>query len=89
VLALTSPNAKELDRLDVLMRDIIDIDVEIKSHEQTMKDLHQQVVVGEDIVGRISLLLHVALTYLDPSEQRIGALPSANTGQAGRLSQKD
>jgi hypothetical protein len=34
------------------MREIIDIDVEIKSHEQTLKDLHQQVVVGDEIVGR-------------------------------------
>ena len=47
---------KELDRLDVLMREIIDIDVEIKSHEQTLKDLHQQVVVGDEIVGRFSAL---------------------------------
>lgn len=38
------------------MREIIDIDVEIKSHEQTLKDLHQQVVVGDEIVGQFSAL---------------------------------
>jgi hypothetical protein len=79
---------KELDRLDVLMREIIDIDVEIKSHEQTLKDLHQQVVVGDEIVGPFSAL-RIALVYLHPSEQRTGALPSANTRKAGWLSQKD
>lgn len=49
-------HVKELERLDVLMRETIDIDVEIKSHEQTLKDLHQQVVVGDEIVGRFSVL---------------------------------
>ena len=34
------------------MREIIDIDVEIKSHEQTLKDLHQQVIGGDEIVGQ-------------------------------------
>lgn len=34
------------------MRQSIDIDVEIKSHEQSLKDLHQQVVVGDEIVGQ-------------------------------------
>jgi hypothetical protein len=38
------------------MRKTIDIDVEIKSHEQTLKDLHQQVVVGDEIVGQFSAL---------------------------------
>jgi hypothetical protein len=38
------------------MRETIDIDVEIKSHEQTLKDLHQQVVVGDEIVGQFSAL---------------------------------
>jgi hypothetical protein len=47
---------KELERLDVLMREVIDIEVEIKSHEQTLEGLHQQVVVGEEIVGRVSAL---------------------------------
>ena len=79
---------KELDRLDTLMREIIDIDVEIKSHEQTLKDLHQQVVVGDEIVGLFSAL-RIALVDLHPSEQRTGALQSANRRQAGRLSQKD
>ena len=83
-----SSRAKELDRLDVLMREIIDIDVEIQSHEQTLKDLHQQVVVGDEIVGRFSVL-HVALVYLRLSEQRIGAIPCANARQARWLSQKD
>ncbi|KAH9065321.1 hypothetical protein EDB87DRAFT_1555887 [Lactarius vividus] len=40
---------KELDRLDGFMRELIDIDTEIRSHEQTLKDLHQQVVTGEEI----------------------------------------
>ncbi len=38
------------------MRETIDIEEEIKSHEQTLKDLHQQVVVGDEIVGRFSAL---------------------------------
>jgi hypothetical protein len=38
------------------MREIIDIDVEIKSHEQTLKDLHQQVIVGDEIVSQFSAL---------------------------------
>ncbi len=33
------------------MREVIDIDTEIRSHEQTLKDLHQQVVTGEEIVS--------------------------------------
>jgi hypothetical protein len=37
------------------MREIIDIDVEIKSHEQTLKDLHQQVLGGDEIVGQFSV----------------------------------
>ncbi|KAH9080421.1 hypothetical protein EDB83DRAFT_981269 [Lactarius deliciosus] len=40
---------KELDRLDGLMRELIDIDTEIRSHERTLNDLHQQVVTGEEI----------------------------------------
>ncbi|KAH9179339.1 hypothetical protein EDB89DRAFT_796281 [Lactarius sanguifluus] len=40
---------KELDRLDGFMRELIDIDTEIRSHEQTLNDLHQQVVTGEEI----------------------------------------
>ncbi len=42
---------QELDRLDGFMRELIDIDTEIRSHEQTLKDLHQQVVTGEEIVS--------------------------------------
>lgn len=42
------------------MRQIVDIDVEIKCHEQTLKDLHQQVIVGDEIVGQFSPL-HIAL----------------------------
>jgi len=38
------------------MRDIIDIDVEIRTHEGTLKDLHQQVVAGEEIVSQFSTL---------------------------------
>lgn len=38
------------------MRDIIDIDVEIRAHEQTLKDLHQQVVAEENIVSPLSML---------------------------------
>lgn len=49
-------HVQELERLDVLMRETIDIDVEIKSHEQTLKDLHQQVVAGDEIVGQFSAL---------------------------------
>jgi E3 SUMO-protein ligase NSE2 len=41
---------QELDRLDGLMREIIDIDVEIRTHEQVLKDLHQKVVGGDEIV---------------------------------------
>ncbi|KAH9980180.1 hypothetical protein BGW80DRAFT_1515272 [Lactifluus volemus] len=48
---------KELDRLDGLMREIIDIDVEIRTHEQVLKDLHQKVVGGDEIV-RSNILEH-------------------------------
>jgi negative regulator of sigma E activity len=47
---------QELERLDGLMREAIDINVEIRSHEQTLKDLHQQVVAGEEIVSRFPVL---------------------------------
>ncbi|KAI0260215.1 hypothetical protein BC834DRAFT_556285 [Gloeopeniophorella convolvens] len=40
---------EQLDNLDHLMKDIIDIDVEILSHERTLKDLHQKVISGEKI----------------------------------------
>ena len=33
------------------MRELVDIDTEIRSHEQTLKDLHQQIVAGEEIVS--------------------------------------
>jgi hypothetical protein len=36
------------------MREIIDIDVEIRTHEQTLRDLHQQVVAGDEIVNEFS-----------------------------------
>ena len=38
------------------MRETIDIEVEIKSHEQTLKDLHQQLIVGDEIVSQLSVL---------------------------------
>jgi hypothetical protein len=41
------------------MREIIDIDVEIRSHEETLRDLHQQVVGGEEIVS----LLYVSYSF--------------------------
>jgi hypothetical protein len=47
---------QELDRLDGFMRELIDIDTEIRSHEQTLKDLHQQVVTGEEIVSNPSCI---------------------------------
>jgi hypothetical protein len=40
--------------MDGFMRELIDIDTEIRSHEQTLKDLHQQVVTGEEIVSDLS-----------------------------------
>ncbi|KAI0056566.1 hypothetical protein BV25DRAFT_1565135 [Artomyces pyxidatus] len=46
---------EKLHKLDVLMKEIVDIDVEILSHEKVLKQLHQQVVSGEqisDIVDR-------------------------------------
>jgi len=46
------------------MRETIDIDMEIKSHEQTLKDLHQQVVVGDEIVGQFSALQIVCFDEL-------------------------
>ena len=58
---------QELKRLDVLMRDIIDIDVEIRAHEQTLKDLHQRVVAGEEIVSLLSTF-HIPLSRSSPSE---------------------
>jgi len=56
---------KELERLDVLMREVIDIDVEIRSHEQTLKDLHQQVVAGEEISDVLVLYQGKAQEKLD------------------------
>ena len=44
------------------MRDIIDIDMEIRSHENTLKDLHQQVVAGEEIVSPFSTSLRLPST---------------------------
>jgi E3 SUMO-protein ligase NSE2 len=56
-----SIHTQELQRLDVLMREIIDIDVEIRSHEQTLKDLHQQVVAGDEVVSLLSVF-HIPLS---------------------------
>ncbi|THH07185.1 hypothetical protein EW146_g9393, partial [Bondarzewia mesenterica] len=40
---------KELTRLDLMMREIVDIDVEILAHEETLGGLHQQIHRGEQI----------------------------------------
>ena len=45
------------------MREIIDIDVEIKSHEQTLKDLHQQVIGGDEIVSQFFSVFACLLWY--------------------------
>jgi hypothetical protein len=58
---------QELDRLDGFMRELVDIDTEIRSHEQTLKDLHQQVVAGEEIVSD-PLIRFVPSTYSTSSE---------------------
>jgi hypothetical protein len=50
------------------MRNIIDIDVEIRAHEQTLKAIHQQVVGGEDIVSLAFYVPYIALTRLNLSE---------------------
>ncbi|THH16547.1 hypothetical protein EW146_g4097 [Bondarzewia mesenterica] len=39
----------ELTRLDLMMREIVDIDVEILAHEETLGGLHQQIHRGEQI----------------------------------------
>lgn len=79
---------QELERLDVLMREIIDIDVEIRTHEKTLKDLHQRVVAGEEIVRQFSAL-HVPLTYPKSSERRARNVRGTNAGDPGQLQQKD
>ncbi|KAH9969715.1 hypothetical protein BC827DRAFT_1162230 [Russula dissimulans] len=56
---------KELERLDSLMRQIIDIDVEIRSHEQTLKDLHQRVVAGDEISNVLEL-------YQTQTQEKLG-----------------
>ena len=81
-------HTQELQRLDVLMRDIIDIDMEIRTHEQTLKGLHQQVVTGEEIVSLLSTS-HIPLTCSNLPEQCTGAIPSASTRDAGRVQRKD
>jgi hypothetical protein len=45
------------------MREIIDIDVEIRTHEQVLRDLHQKVVGGDEIVR----VLCLAWTFHIPS----------------------
>jgi len=52
------------------MRDIIDIDVEIRSHEQTLKDMHQQVVAGEEISNVLELYQAQAQETLDNYNNR-------------------
>lgn len=75
----SSLHIQELGRLDTLVREIIDIDVEIRSHEQTLKDLHQQVVAGDEIVSCFSAL-YMPLIYLNAAEQRTGTISNANAG---------
>lgn len=50
------------------MRELIDIDTEIRSHEQTLKDLHQQVVTGEEIVSDPSFISPVGNAQLRQSD---------------------
>jgi len=72
------------------MRQVVDIDVEIRSHEQTLKDLHQRVVAGDEIVSRVVRILHVVpLMYFDSSEQRTRAISNTNRREAGRVQSKD
>ncbi|KAH9989702.1 hypothetical protein BJV74DRAFT_837981 [Russula compacta] len=61
---------KELGRLDTLVREIIDIDVEIRSHEQTLKDLHQQVVAGDEINNVLELYQTRTQDKLDDYDKR-------------------
>jgi E3 SUMO-protein ligase NSE2 len=75
---------QELDRLDGLMREIIDIDVEIRAHEQTLRDLHQQVVVGDEIVSEFSAS-HGPFICSFSLEQHTGALSGASKGKVGCL----
>ena len=79
---------QELNRLDGLMREIIDIDVEIRTHEQVLRDLHQQVVGGDEIVRGFSAS-QGPFIYPVSLEQHTGTLSSASTGKVGRLWRKD
>jgi hypothetical protein len=73
---------KELERLDVLMREIIDIDVEIKSHEQTLKDLHQQVLGGDEISNVLELYKTQTRDKLDDYRKRTSRQRYAKRGTA-------
>jgi E3 SUMO-protein ligase NSE2 len=79
---------QELDRLDGLMREVVDIDVEIRTHEQTLRDLHQQVVAGDEIVSEFSASNDPFICLIS-LEQHIGTLSSASTGKVGHLWRED
>jgi E3 SUMO-protein ligase NSE2 len=87
-MSMLSHFTQELDRLDGLMREVIDIDVEIRTHEQTLRDLHQQVVVGDEIVSEFSAS-NGPFVCLISLEQHTGALSSASKGKVGRLWRED
>lgn len=55
---------KALDEVDVLMRELLDIDKEMLSHEETLKELHQKLMVGERVVREPSTIaLHFITAF--------------------------
>ncbi|KIM65946.1 hypothetical protein SCLCIDRAFT_424609 [Scleroderma citrinum Foug A] len=42
-------SAQALDEVDTIMRELLDIDKEMLSHEETLKELHQKLMVGERV----------------------------------------
>ncbi|KAL4073236.1 hypothetical protein V8B97DRAFT_203425 [Scleroderma yunnanense] len=42
-------SAQALDEVDAIMRELLDIDNEMLAHEETLKELHQKLMVGERV----------------------------------------
>ena len=57
-------NYQAIDGLDLIMREFLDVAVEMTAHSQTLDDLHQQVGRGEKIVSpalRVNLLCLICI----------------------------
>lgn len=53
---------KALDEVDTIMRELLDIDKEMLSHEETLKELHQKLMVGERVVREPSTMVPFILS---------------------------